>query len=570
MLTQCALVEYVKKMKGDQLNRLVRKVFMLTAAVLLLSGLGCNKSESLDDEGSNEEAPLGQVGSAIGGAAQSESSQVRFQFDDEIGKVWQQSFVEHMASVTMQAPVAEELSARFSYTPAGKMVAELPSGRRIVVCPEESVCDYEWAFYAVLSASIQELLLAHVKEAPGLSLNFKDAGASEQDASCQGVEFTSSRTPSTQFLPLCHSKISDGYEPFNFDTEVKNTTDHDLSIVMLYLGADGCVVGINDEDILLKKDGVYTHAGGSSSLPVNRSEHLMALGSSDPNFKFSGFNSCEQNGAELLVQLLNQVQAQEMATPQKIIGVSREFQTVLNRVLADASGGANIGQPREYTVQNFDIRPYLPDITGSSLYKVLSAVQRLTGKSHADGIGYTQHDWSKVSDAENLAVGIDCSRAIWYSFTRSNLPYTETEVVDNNYNAQPYIPTISMVNEDSLLSRQFERCDDQEKRLGDVLVYRRTDKDSGHVVMVIDPKQRIAWGSHGWDGNALTPDVVPDVGAEYQLIKRKKDWQAWDRRTMTLRACWRHKDFVNIDPLDIGNNAVDECDFNLERCQPSS
>lgn len=558
-------------MKGNQLNRLVRNVFMLTAAVLLLSALGCNKSEKQNGDGGSKEAPAGRVGGGGEGVTISESSQTRFQFEGEIDINWQQRFIGYVESVTIQAPVVEELSASFSYTPAGKLVAELPSGRRIVVCPEGNVCGNEWVFYAVLSASIQELLLAHVKEPPGLSLNFKDAGASEQDASCQDVEFASLPFPATQFIPLCHSKIGDGYESFNFDAEVKNTTDHDLSIVMLYLGADGCIVGINEEDILLKKGGVYTHAGGSSSLPVNRSEYLVALGSSDPRFNFAGFNSCEQHGAELLVQLLTQVQAQEqgMATPQKIIGVSREFQTVLNRVLADASGGADVGQPREYTVQNFDIRPYLPDINGSSLYKVLSAVQRLTGKSHADGIGYTQHDWSKASDAENLAVGIDCSRAIWYSFTRSNLPYTETDVENNNYNAQPYIPTISMVGEDSILSGQFERCDDQEKRLGDVLVYRRTDKDSGHVVMVIDPKQRIAWGSHGWDGNGLTPDVVPDVGAEYQLIKRKKDWQAWDRRTMTLRACWRHKDFVDIDPLDIGNNAVGECDFNLERCQRS-
>ncbi len=554
-------------MKGYQLNRLLRIVLVLTTVVFLLPALGCSKSESRDDEDKNKEAPVGSVGGAMAGTAISESSQTYFQFDDKIDIAWQKRFVEHMGSVNIQAPVVEDLSASFSFTPAGKMVAELPSGRRIVVCPEGNECGHEWAFYAVLSASIQELLLAHVKEAPGLSLSFKDAGASQQDVSCQGVEFTSSPYPAIQYLPLCHSNIGDGYEPFNFDTEVKNTTDLDLSIVMLYLGADGCVVGINEESVLLEQGGVYTNVGGSSSLPVNRSEYLMALGSSDPRFNFAGFNSCDQNGAVQLVELLRQVQTQEMVMPQKIVGVSRQFQTVLNRVLADASGGANVGLPREYTVQNFDIRPYLPDIKYSSLYKVLAAVQRLTGKSHADGIGYTQHDWSKVSDEENLAVGIDCSRAIWYSFTRSNLLYTEAEVANNNYNEQSYIPTVSMVAEDSILSRQFERCDDQEKRLGDVLVYRRTDKDSGHVVMVIDPKQRIAWGSHGWDGNGLTPDVVPDVGAEYQLIKRKKDWQAWDRSTMTLRACWRHKNFVSVDPLDIGNNAVDECDFNLERCQ---
>jgi hypothetical protein len=59
--------------------------------------------------------------------------------------------------------------------------------------------------------------------------------------------------------------------------------------------------------------------------------------------------------------------------------------------------------------------------------------------------------------------------------------------------------------------------------------------------MVIDPERRIAWGSHGWDGNAKELKVEPDTGVEYQLIKYKKDWERWDRTTMERQACWRYR-----------------------------
>jgi len=35
-----------------------------------------------------------------------------------------------------------------------------------------------------------------------------------------------------------------------------------------------------------------------------------------------------------------------------------------------------------------------------------------------------------------------------------------------------------------------------------VLVYRDEKQGDGHVIMVIDPQLQIAWGSHGFDGNA--------------------------------------------------------------------
>ncbi|MGR9044912.1 MAG: caspase family protein [Gammaproteobacteria bacterium] len=191
---------------------------------------------------------------------------------------------------------------------------------------------------------------------------------------------------------------------------------------------------------------------------------------------------------------------------------------------------------REYTLQHFDIRPYLPDDQDSKLYRLLRTADGLAKSSAEDGYGYKQHDWSAASDAENLKKGIDCSRAIWFAFTRSGLLYNS----DNRY-----LSTAMMVAADSPMAEQFERCDNNpELRLGDILVYRDDTRGDGHVVVVIDPEKRIAWGSHGWDGNASELAMEPDTGVEYQLIKYKKDWERWDRKTMSRKACWRYRPFA--------------------------
>jgi len=196
---------------------------------------------------------------------------------------------------------------------------------------------------------------------------------------------------------------------------------------------------------------------------------------------------------------------------------------------------ATSGRPtnkREYTINNFDIRPYLPDDSSTALYKVLRQADRLTRRSAGrDGYPYTQHDWSLPTDDTNLEKGIDCSRAIWFAFTRAGVPYNS----DGRY-----LSTAMMTGEDSKMSEEFQRCDNSDGyRIGDILVYRdeEREKPDGHVVMVIDPAKRIAWGSHGWDGNE------GDRGVEYQLIKIKQDWQRWDRKTMLKKACWRHRQF---------------------------
>ncbi len=192
-------------------------------------------------------------------------------------------------------------------------------------------------------------------------------------------------------------------------------------------------------------------------------------------------------------------------------------------------------QRREYTIPSFDIRPYLPDSKTSALYNVLTTADGLARRSVNDGFPYKQHAWSKASDEENLREGIDCSRAIWFAFTRSGLPF-------NGGNG--YLATAGMVGPSSRMMEQFESCtDDPDLRLGDIVVYRDEARGVGHVVMVLDPAKRIAWGSHGWDGN-VTEGKLADTGVEYQLIKYKKDWQRWDRPGMERKACWRYRRFT--------------------------
>ncbi len=190
---------------------------------------------------------------------------------------------------------------------------------------------------------------------------------------------------------------------------------------------------------------------------------------------------------------------------------------------------------REYTIKHFDIRPYLPDDQETALYKVLKVADSLAIASGTDGIGYKQHAWKEPTDAKNLALGIDCSRAMWFAYTRAGLRYNETN---------QYLPTAQMVGKQSLMNQEFDSCiDDPDLQLGDILVYRDNKRGDGHTVMVIDSLKRIAWGSMGWDGGGSGPGppIKADTGVEYQLIKYKKDWKRWDRKNMKRKACWRYR-----------------------------
>ncbi|CAK9003702.1 Metacaspase-1A [Durusdinium trenchii] len=250
------------------------------------------------------------------------------------------------------------------------------------------------------------------------------------------------------------------------------------------------------------------------------------------------------------------------------------IRTIANADFAELSsdGITKETATREYTIKKFDISPYLPDAKETSaLYRVLKAAQELTEYNKSengetiDGVSYKQHAWCEGSTNKNLAKGIDCSRSIWYAFTRAGLPYNRhaQSIPDEAQCVSPYDPTKDgylytgdMARKSYLMSDNFEDCltpDENGKRafqLGDVLVYRDKEKGDGHTVMVIDPEKRIAWGSHGWDGNPRLQDPVTgsqltaDLGVEFQKIKIKTDWERWDRSTMELKACWRHNAFV--------------------------
>ena len=205
---------------------------------------------------------------------------------------------------------------------------------------------------------------------------------------------------------------------------------------------------------------------------------------------------------------------------------------------------------REYTITNFDIRPYLPNDESTALARVLRVADSLSKYSQfmQDGVGYKQHPWTEKTDADNLKKGIDCSRAIWFAFTRAGLPY--------NHRGDAYIPTAEMVNTNGLMSDQFDSCQGKSIELGDVLVYRDDVQGDGHTVMAIDPVKRIAWGSHGWDGNVKV-GKPSDTGVEYQLIKYKTDWDRWDRRTMTQKACWRYRHIAEEVAMGSGLPGLD-------------
>ena len=198
----------------------------------------------------------------------------------------------------------------------------------------------------------------------------------------------------------------------------------------------------------------------------------------------------------------------------------------------------NIDSYANYGIEEYSIDDagrYIPRAIVPSVKRVLSLADAMTNISPYDGLSYKQHNWSKNTDLENLAEGIDCSRAIWFIFTRAGLPYTK-----NN----KYLTTKLMADNSSEMNQYFELCPIKPPfRTGDILVYRDEARLQGHTVMVINSKKKIAWGSHGWDGSS--PQLTSqEVGVEYQQIRGSRSWNNWDSKNMEINACWRHKIFI--------------------------
>jgi phage tail protein X len=203
--------------------------------------------------------------------------------------------------------------------------------------------------------------------------------------------------------------------------------------------------------------------------------------------------------------------------------------TLRVRVLANPeleAPRANAAGPVDARV--FDVRPYLPDAPESGLYRLLRMADRLARR----GVAYRVHDWSAPSDDENLARGLDTSRAVWFAFTRAGLPFAGGQ--------DRYVTVAEMAAERSPMAEQFDRCDPKALLPGDLLVYRDDERNYEHVVMIVDALKRLAWGSVTWSRYVATAKQAAR-GAAFQRILTQQDWERWDRASMQLRACWRHR-----------------------------
>jgi cell wall-associated NlpC family hydrolase len=340
-------------------------------------------------------------------------------------------------------------------------------------------------------------------------------------------------------VPLCVS----------FQIEVTNTGPVRLLVGGVVLSNDGSVIGFPDRGAALYVDSgktVKLSEVYEAGLPLDSTETVRVFGTLETE-RVDWYRLTQaartRNGAAAggaLEEALDPYISGTRSAKQRRQAEASPFtvSTITFRVKANAGfleprpGSREAPTAREYSIPNFDARPYYPDNTSTALYKVLTQADKLAKTK----IGYQQHEWKEGSDEKNLEKGIDCSRFTWFVFTRSKLDYSE---------GNASLPTAKMVENDSPMSKHFDRCDPVgPHQLGDLVVYRDDARGTGHVVMVIDAFDRLAVGSHGWDGTAQELKVAPLTGVQYQKIKYKPDWTRWDRPGMQAKACWRYRRFV--------------------------
>ncbi len=370
-----------------------------------------------------------------------------------------------------------------------------------------------------------------------------------------------------QVVPLCHS--------WNLQVKLAENTPKPLLIGGVLLSSDGSIFGFPRGGQIIRlgpgESHTFTDWKGTGSPPLDVQDHILVFGTQETNpvrwdlLTATAASRGPAQGGGFLYRSLDAYlnvgsrgQTVETDVEETTWSVTRlSVRTEANARFLEPDQSVAQPKKREYTIPDFDIRPYLPDDPNSPLFRVLQKADFLAKYSTTDGVPYKQHDWSLATDALNLGRGIDCSRSIWFAFTRSGLPFNRSDA---------YLSTADMVTEKSRMADQFDRCDDDTTlRTGDVLVYRDAQRSVGHVIMVIDPTKRIAWGSHGWDGN-VKEGLESDTGVEYQLLKYKKDWERFDRATMQRKACWRYRKFFeeSTAPLDAPGVAALE-----NACSPS-
>ncbi|MGH9462739.1 MAG: caspase family protein [Vicinamibacteria bacterium] len=373
---------------------------------------------------------------------------------------------------------------------------------------------------------------------------------------CADGEWIPSEPNEEQVIPLCHQ--------WNIKVTLREDAPKPLLVGGLVLSNDGAMVGFPadgrrellhpGEEVVFDRPLETFRA----SAPLDVQDHVLVFGTQRTNpvdwrlfTETAGNRSAASTAVGSLHRAIDRYLQPGTRSASATDAPEDETTWTVTRVAIRVEANSHFLTPeqadavgdkqREYTIPSFDVRPYLPDDEESALYQVLMSAHSLATFSSElqDGIPYKQHDWSQPSDPANLAVGIDCSRAIWFAFTRADLPYN-----DEN---DRYLHTGIMVGDDGPMAQRFQSCnDDPGLQLGDILVYRDDARRVGHTVMVIDSGKRIAWGSHGWDGN-VKEGLESDTGVEYQLIKYKKDWERWDRSTMQRKACWRYRRFNEED-----------------------
>lgn len=391
--------------------------------------------------------------------------------------------------------------------------------------------------------------------------------ASSQDACLKDTWGVVEDTLGTA-MPLCYR--------WQVEVSLAATAPKALLVGGLVLSSDGGLFPLPQDGMQVRVEPGSSYVFPSifrARLPLELQDDIILFGTEqDQQLDWQNLSSLETQGSRGLSTLPGPLshlfsegeRGQTLDGQENNISRYWTFQQKSVRVLANLGFEASrrtkdregMAQPpphkegtREITLPGFDIRPYLPDNRDTALYKVLMMAYDLAHRNADDGVAYAQHDWSLGSDEANLSKGIDCSRAVWFAFTRSGLAYNHSNT---------YLSTAQMVNPNSLMREKFERCDTDgggslgDLRLGDLLVYRDDTRGVGHVVMVIDPRRRYAWGSHGWDGNVFNRNRQTgsvgafskgDRGVEFQAINERLDMERWDRSTVKRVACWRYRQF---------------------------
>lgn len=412
---------------------------------------------------------------------------------------------------------------------------------------------------------VASALLAHASQQSMLRLAASGQAKSEsqflslqivpesEGSECAAFAWQQAAPNQDQRIPLCHA--------WRVRVSLASDAPRSINIGAVILSSDGAMYGLPrpGEAVTLRPGQSHVFKRGPAfraQPPLNSRDRVVVIATETPR----SWHLVDRSANTHASVGDDRAPMSRAPSPRDPWGDSRDalfgarsigLSVVANQRFAPVINAREI-KPREYTIADFDIRPYLPNDPESPLHRVLKIADQLANTSREDGLPYKQHDWSLASDELNLARGIDCSRSIWYAFTRAGVPYNRND---------SYLYTGAMVGDQSRMHDEFDVCPaNQPYELGDVLVYRSDERGDGHTVMVIDADQRIAWGSHGWDGNAQASDyaVEPDTGVEYQKIRFKPDWRRWDRSDMALKACWRYRGFVDssVESTSSGETAA--------------